>query len=273
MEVMKKEIRSRKHLICEKLPLVAMVLASLAATVFMLVPELIVPKTVGPYVSSLMAVIILSAMGRWFAPEFKGVLKAGVPAKEVCMIFALFAADLVLSYLADLPDAGFYFNPTAAALASAVSAGFVEETMFRSVSVPIGMRYLKSEKRIIIIALLTSVLFGAVHLGNVNEGASMTMAVIQTVASIGGGLFYCAAYMRTGSALVPIVMHSVYDYMCFVTDPSLDNGIMTGESVTTGLVLSIAVKIAFGIVGLWLIRPAVRGKIQDIWDDKWSYSR
>ena len=55
------------------------------------------------------------------------------------------------------------------------------------------------------------------------------MAVIQGISTIFGGFLYAAVYLRSGSILVPIVMHALYDYMCFVIDPTLDNGIMTSE--------------------------------------------
>jgi hypothetical protein len=65
-------------------------------------------------------------------------------------------------------------------------------------------------------------------------------------------------------------MHAVYDYMCFVTDPTLDNGIMTSETVTIGIILSVVVFIIAGIWGLYLIRPAMRDKIQTLWNEKWG---
>ena len=96
------------------------------------------------------------------------------------------------------------------------------------------------------------------------------MAVIQGTVTIFGGFLYVAAYLRTGSILVPIFMHGIYDYMCFLTDASLDNGIMTAETVTTGLILSVVIYVIAGIWGLYLIRPAVRDKIEAIWNEKWS---
>ena len=43
------------------------------------------------------------------------------------------------------------------------------------------------------------------------------MAVIQGISTIFGGFLYAAAYLRSGSILAPILMHALYDYMCFVT--------------------------------------------------------
>jgi hypothetical protein len=47
---------------------------------------------------------------------------------------------------------------------------------------------------------------------------------------------------------------------------------MTGETVTTGLILAVLVDVIAGIWGLYLIRPAKRAEINAIWNDKWSVS-
>ena len=108
------------------------------------------------------------------------------------------------------------------------------------------------------------------HLMNIGAGASVTMGVIQTFATTGKGLFFAAIFLRTGSILIPMLMHSFFDWVCFVTDPTLQSGIMMSESVTVGLVLATAADIAIGIVGLYMIRPAMRERIEEVWNKKWS---
>jgi hypothetical protein len=67
-------------------------------------------------------------------------------------------------------------------------------------------------------------------------------------------------------------MHGLYDWMCFVTDPSVSSGVITGTNVTTGLIIAMAVDISLAIAGLYMIRPAVRDDIDAIWEKKWSIS-
>ena len=67
-----------------------------------------------------------------------------------------------------------------------------------------------------------------------------------------------------------MIMHGIFDYMCFTTDASLDNGIMTGTAVTSSVKIAIVVDVIAGLWGLYLIRPAMKDKIQAIWDEKWS---
>ena len=74
-----------------------------------------------------------------------------------------------------------------------LSAGFGEESMFRLFSLAIVMRYVKKEKRILSVILLTA-LFGLVHLGNISQGADMLMTVVQVFHSMFMGLMFLSMY-------------------------------------------------------------------------------
>jgi membrane protease YdiL (CAAX protease family) len=165
-------------------------------------------------------------------------------------------------------ESGWYFHPTVLSLCMAIVAGFGEEVMFRGLLVPIGMGFLKKH-RVFLTVFTSSVIFGAMHLFNAGSGAGMTLAILQAVATTFVGVFLAAIYLRSGSILVPIVLHGVYDWICFVTDPTLDNGIMTGD-VTLGVVLAVLIDIALGIAAIYLLRPAVNGEIEALWDAKWG---
>jgi hypothetical protein len=58
--------------------------------------------------------------------------------------------------------------------------------------------------------------------------------------------------------------------MCFVTDPTLENGIMVNDVAVSALIPAVLVDVIAGIWGLYLLRPAKRAEIHAIWDDKWS---
>jgi membrane protease YdiL (CAAX protease family) len=154
----------------------------------------------------------------------------------------------------------------------AIAAGFYEETIFRGVTVPIGMRYLKSEKRVGILVLISALVFGLMHIGNIVNGASVQMGIAQGIATTFGGILFIAAYLRTGNILIPIFMHGIYDYMCFVTDPTLESGIMVNDLTTSALIPAVLVEVIAGIWGLYLLRPAKRAEIHAIWNDIWSVS-
>ena len=266
--------KTTKHILCEKAPIFAMILAAVLAMLILSIPGLLgLSDVVSNLASSVLAVLFLIAYTKWFAPEFKGVFKTSSLATGIFFVWLPFLFKIVMSYILNVVDYGFYFKPTMLALAMAIAAGFFEETVFRGVTVPIGMRYIRSEKRVSIIVLFTALVFGLLHVGNVINGANVTMGIIQGIATIFAGLLFVAVFLRTGNILIPIIMHGVYDYMCFVTDASLDNGIMTSETVTTGLILAVLVDVIAGVWALYLIRPAKRAEIHAIWDEKWSVSK
>ena len=269
---MSKEIKPRKHVLCEKAPIVAMILAAVLALLVLTIPNFFVDGAIGDLVSSAVAVVFLLAYTKWFAPEFKGVFKTSHLATGLAVIWLPFLFKTIGQYIGNVIDFGFYFKPTFLAFAMAVAAGFYEETVFRGVTIPIGMRYIKSEKRIGILVVLTALTFGLMHIGNIMSGASVTMAIIQGIASIFSGMVFIAAYLRTGNILIPIIMHGVFDYMCFTTDASLDDGIMTSTTVSSSIIIAIIVDVIAGLWALYLIRPAKWDEIQAIWDEKWSVS-
>ena len=115
-----------------------------------------------------------------------------------------------------------------------------------------------------------NLIFGLMHIGNIVNGAKLSIALIQGIATIFGGFLFMALYLRTGSIWPSIIAHGIYDYMCFVTDPNLNEGIMVNEAVTTGLILTLVIYIVSGLWALYLIRPAVKDKIEAVWNEKWS---
>ena len=96
------------------------------------------------------------------------------------------------------------------------------------------------------------------------------MGIAQGIATTFAGIFFIAVYLRTGNILIPIFMHGIFDYMCFVTDPTLENGIMVNDVAMSALIPAVLVDVIAGIWGLYLLRPAKIAEIYTILNDKWS---
>ena len=259
----------RKHTLSEKLPLLSMLLA-IAVTFFVcaLVANFSSSELVQYLLMSAAGILCMLAQKWWFAAEFKGVFRAEVPLREICLICVPFLIQLLISWLLNVMDHGLFFRATALSVAMALSAGFGEEAMFRGLAVPIGMRYLKGKNKILITAVFTSVIFGLSHLGNAMGGNAI--GILQAIASIGSGLFFAAIFLRSGSILVTVALHFLVDWMYFVTNPALQTGKMANMGVTTAAYISLVVDLSMTAVGLWLMRPAVRDKIEAVWKKKWS---
>ena len=85
---MNNEVKAKKHILCEKAPFLAMILGCLIASVVIGVPTVLAGNSfVGQIVSCIVTVVFLIGLNRWFAPEFKGVFKAGISAGEILIIW------------------------------------------------------------------------------------------------------------------------------------------------------------------------------------------
>ena len=259
----------RSHTLSKRLPLLSMLLSVVATTLACSLAGSVGPA--GPVQYLLMSVagiLCMLAQMRWFSPEFRGAFRAEVPLREIGLLCVPFLVQLVASWLLNVADHGPFFHASLVGVAMALSAGFGEEAMFRGLSVPIGMRYLKGDNRVLVTALLTSVVFGLSHLGNAMGGNPI--GIFQAIASMGSGLFYCAVFLRSGSVLVGVAMHLVFDWMYFATNPALQAGDVAAMAVTVPVIVSCVVDLSMGAVGLWLIRPDVRGRIEAVWRRKWD---
>ena len=258
----------RKHTLSEKLPLLSMLLSIVVTTFVCSLVAYFGPSDFVQYLLiSAAGILCMLAQKWWFAPAFKGVFRAEIPLREIGLFCVPFLIQLLLSWLLNVMDHGLFFHATALSVVMALSAGFGEEVMFRGLSIPIGMRYLKGKNKILTVALVTSVVFGLSHLGNAKGGNAI--GILQGIVTIGSGLFYAAVFLRTGSIMVTSIMHALHDWMYFVTNPALQNGDMAAMSVTTAVIISCVIDLSMGVVGFWLIRPAVREKIEAIWQKKW----
>lgn len=91
--------------------------------------------------------------------------------------------------------------------------GLSEEWMFRGVL----FQGLRSRLSMWPAILLTSLLFGAVHVLNVITTGQLAEAAVQAVAAFMSGMLLIALLIRTGSIWVPITYHALWDFGTFVS--------------------------------------------------------
>lgn len=139
-------------------------------------------------------------------------------------------------------------------LANMLLVGFSEELMFR------GFLYSGLRDRLSLwpAALITSVLFGAVHVLNVAVTGHLRLALLQSVAAAMLGLLLLGLRLRMGSIWPVILLHAVWNFGLLVL----------GRNATPpppGEPLPIAAQLApilfllpLGLYGLHLLRDAAR---------------
>ena len=268
--------KTRKHALCEKHPLIAAVLALVIPTVIIVLISNIADKisvNAGYLGMVVAAVVVMLLFKAWFSPEFKGFVKPDICAKKIGLMMIPFFIFVVLSVLSFLIFHGTIdFNPSLKAVLMGLSAGFGEESMFRIFALAIVMRFLKKENRALRSVVVLSVVFGLSHIGNIQQGADPGMTVAQVFTSLFMGLFFAAIYLRSGSVILPIFAHAFYDWVCFVTDPTVSsNGIVVGTYGTGELIYAIVTAVLLGVTGIYMLRKTELPETIELWNRKWSY--
>lgn len=155
----------------------------------------------------------------------------------------------------------------------AVMAGVVEETIFRAIPISYMLRNWKEENKILIVMFLSSITFGCMHFVNILSGASISITVVQVIATIGMGLLFSAIFIRGGNILPAMIAHGLTDAIAFMDATQVsEEGLMAVEASFINYV-DVAVCVILGIIAIYLVRPAKRQEILTLWDNKWKYKK
>ena len=264
-----------KHFICEKVPVVGMLLAVFISLTVVVIPEFLKNRAFGgnetyQYLADIaLSIIFIILFKLWFSPAYKGSFKPGVSGKEFLYVLIPVLVCLVVNVIILFAQGTLVFKPTVAVLVMSLDAGFFEETMFRVTTIPIALHFMRSEKKVTWAWLIPAVVFGVSHMMNVTAGAAVSVIIVQSIASVFFGIYMAALFMRTGSILAPIIAHAAWDYIAFACDGKLDDGIMVQPSVDLGLLAECSTNFVLGIVAFVMIYRN-KEKILSIWDEKWS---
>lgn len=263
------------HFICEKAPVAGMALAFLIYLLFLVIPEKMRDIVFGgnrtyQYLFDIaLAILFMFLFKLWFSPAYKGSVKPSVSVKKIMYVLIPLLVYSVANIIILIAQGALVFKPTVVKLVQALDAGFSEEAMFRVTMIPIALHFMRSEKKVTFAWLIPAVIFGVFHMCNIMGGGAMSVIVVQAVASVFFGIYFAALFMCTGSILVPIAAHAVWDLICFVCDGKLDNGIMVQQSVDLGLLAECSANVVLGIVAVVMIYRN-KEKIMSIWDEKWG---
>lgn len=216
------------------------------------------------------AIVFLLLMKLWYRPAYKGVMRPALSWKKTLLYTTPMLAYIAVTLVYQLIRYHFYWEPSFEKAIYGMSAGFGEESMLRVSMVPIAMGFFRSRKRVWLVPVLTGLLFGVTHLGNIAEGASVTNGVIQAVTTSLVGIYFGALFVATGSTLPGIVTHSLFDFVCFAGDPSLTEGIMTGTLPPSEIVFNLITALALLAAGFVILKKVGAPEILRIWKEKWD---
>ena len=147
------------------------------------------------------------------------------------------------------PEAPFGLNATEATgwIFISIFVGIGEECVFR------GILWRAFESRgILFTALLTSVLFGAVHLVGLFADIPWQIVVSQAVFAFGVGMMFAAVRLVSGSLVAAIMLHAIFDAAAIVSAGGLNE--MFDDTLSVGrLLIPGAIFAAWGLANILVI--------------------
>lgn len=273
------EKKVRSHSFCKSYPILAMILfsvggmiaISMISSIFGGLLSLIMDKVpAGHFGTAIASVVVLLLYKLWFSPQFKGQAKSGLSKKWTLIMALPGILYIIYTFISQMIQYHGYFKPSLLFVAMAFAAGFGEEPMFRGFAIPIGMGFIKNKKKVWLVPIGTAVVFGMIHLTNVFSGASVFNGILQACVTAMHGFYYGALLVATGSIVPSIVLHSVYDFVCFAGDPTLNEGVMAGQLSTFAVVESIVTGILMMVAAVYLLKKLGDQKVLSVWKTKWS---
>lgn len=149
-----------------------------------------------------------------------------------------------------------FTQATAFVLINTILVGFSEELMFRGVLFYGAL----TQFRVWTAIIITSLLFGAVHITNGFITGDFTAAMIQAIAAAMAGIWFMAIRVRTKSIIPGMIMHALWDCAIFLSTSAIkgDAAQPSSAPAQTSFVAQFAAPVLFALplflYGLWLLR-------------------
>lgn len=133
--------------------------------------------------------------------------------------------------------------------------GTFEELAFRGVLFPALLEKRRGTRRgIFLTAVVSSALFGLIHLANLAEGAGFGGTILQVGYSFLIGGMCAIVLLKTGNLLLCILLHGVYDFGGHLISTLGSGSLWDTPTVVITAVLAVAVT-AWMLWLLWRIEP------------------
>lgn len=146
------------------------------------------------------------------------IKKWAIPIVATTSMLATVVGNIVASKSLDtifhqLPI-GQIFVALIVSLVSSLIIGLFEETIFRGVIFNYFSHvFRKSNYQFLYSALLSSLIFGLIHLDNtLYGGQNLAYTLYQVIYAAAMGFLFAAVYVKTKSIIVPIILHALIDW-------------------------------------------------------------
>lgn len=160
-------------------------------------------------------------------------------------------------------------NPIPLALLLAASPSISEEIVFRGIPTSNWMRLACDTRSIVWSTAITSLVFGATHGLNSIAGEPLSTAAFQMFYAVCGAIVFNAVFLRSGSIVPAIIVHTITDFTAFLFLDLQSGGVLTQElTLSFAFWVTLAVSIVMLCWGIYLLRPSKHGEIVALWHEK-----
>lgn len=143
-----------------------------------------------------------------------------------------------------------------------IGAGMYEEFVFRG----LFMNFVRdaaggnTRKGLIIGMLVSSLVFGLGHLGNLKDNPDVVGTIGQVIYAVGVGIYLAALYARTKNIWFNVVLHFFVDISALLKTLFINNEVSISEVIGGDplqvILRSILIGVVFGAMGFFLIRKS-----------------
>jgi membrane protease YdiL (CAAX protease family) len=153
-------------------------------------------------------------------------------------------------------------------LLSIIGIGIREEILFRGIiGNALAFKYAKSVKGLWITVLVSSLVFGFVHMFNMFAGATFSGALIQSLGAFGIGMVSMAIYLRGGNIWLLVLAHAVVDFVGLFKSAFVNTGAGEVDQINNLAVNGPIIVIPLGfVVTFFLFRKSKRQEVFDRMD-------
>lgn len=210
-----------------------------------------------------LVVMLLSKNGYVFSEKKVGFFKSLILGLPI-FLFSILALYINVSYLPSFD----LFN-TIGVLLFSMSIGVAEEFLCRGwLQNEFIERYSKTRGQVILSIVLSSLIFGFMHIGNIGAGQSVFDTILQIAQATASGMFLGSVYYRSKNIWSVIFLHGFYDFSLFITEANVIKDCTTVYNDDTSMVFSIISSIV--IMLFWILGACInlrKSKVMPLIDE------
>lgn len=203
----------------------------------------------------------------WLKGEYAGSLKIKNTGRGLLMmlpVLLLTVPEIGRIGFEKVTPAGIVF-----AVLAALMGGVGEEAAFRAMPCAWLTKDKREGKDFLKHAALVALIFALLRLTDLLSGTSVVDTLLNVGYSYGYGLIAAAVFLRCGTILPCMIVHTLYDIPGRLAAAFPREGLVPDETLSTKLILTGAALLIGSLSYLYLKRGNAEAEMNSLWTEKW----